>query len=241
MLSSKTAGLGIFGTPLEPGEYASQLDGGYQAELDAHTIGIPTTGPHNLANELRRVEFHQQESGVQRLQEFVDDLATKSQTLMADKALLEEKIFMNTNEINQLDVEEVDERQLLAGPPRREPNSYEIEARHLRKTQRGKLKSELIGLKHRMKQLDKEVATCERQRIAYERQLKPAKEKLAEARQRIQTLDETLSELPAIVGTSLSKPGHTRKEDTIQVRLYFSSRNIFHIESSNRLCRPLQY
>ncbi|TYZ65226.1 hypothetical protein PybrP1_012322 [[Pythium] brassicae (nom. inval.)] len=198
--------LGVFGTPLAPGEWHSAVDGDHRIGLDEHTIGVATTHGYAAEREVTRIELLEARSKAALLQEKLAQAAHVRAELLHDRRMVHERREQVLEEVAFLTAEHDDLSRDLAGPPRRDPNDADKTRFHVLVTRRAAQKQQLADLDARLANLRKREDIIARSEQAFAPLLAAAQASEARLQQVVDGFEEQRHDLPVVVGRSIFKP-----------------------------------
>ncbi|CAK5011249.1 unnamed protein product [Aphanomyces euteiches] len=202
------SGLGVFGIPVEPGEFYSLEDGGFKPELDNHTIAFPTSGPFDMENEQKRVNLMDAQSKVTVAKETLERLCVQKSNAMDGKKTITEKKVIVIRSLNQAKDDHRERLRVLAGPPRREPGETDRLYIHSLMKLQSDLNSELKELSIRERLLDEKLAAWSREETTWRDRLDAEQERLRILEAKVDEIDRSQNDLPMVIGRSI---GHTNQ------------------------------
>ncbi|ETV98450.1 hypothetical protein H310_08598 [Aphanomyces invadans] len=196
--------LGVFGIPVERGAFYSLDEGGYQPELDNHTIAFPTAGPFDTRNELQRVELMDYQSNLKALEEKVERLRVQKANTMDDRKLILDKKAGVVRGLNQAKATHRDILTTLAGPPRREPGDVERRHIHSLLKQQADFSSELKELSIRERLLTERLSGCSEEEHALVEQVEKVSDAVRAKEAVVAEMDKMQNDLPMVIGRSIA-------------------------------------
>jgi len=195
--------LGIFGTPMEPGEFMSAA-GGDEPGVDDKTVDLfSATAQTSYEEDVN--DMHFQEAEVRRKEELYSALTEESKEMSIEmdnlvilRGRLEAELQQTGEEHHLLGV-------TLAGPPRIDATSKQVSEVHLRKNRATELKRQMNEIDHRSELLRTRKGDLDSQGLDLAKEVAGLREKLSAEKSRIDSTNEGLGELPMIVGKNISK------------------------------------
>ncbi|OQR93815.1 hypothetical protein ACHHYP_02257 [Achlya hypogyna] len=198
-------GLGVFGIPVDPGDFESLEDGGFQPELDEHTIAFPTAGPFDMSHEEVRVALQEAASRLQRAQETQFGLERDYATTAQDQRTMAEKEAELVKLLAQIHADHAELLEQLAGPPRRDPRDIERQQIHAWMELRQTLSTRLRDVRDRMRLA---AAQLERLRDALEAVRSDIRSHEAATdglQAQVDAFDDAANDLPMVIGRGLAR------------------------------------
>ena len=195
--------LGIFGTPMEPGEFMSAAGGDESGVDDAEVDLFSATAQTSYEEDVN--DLHVQQAEVGRKEELYTALTDESKNLSIEvdnlvilRARLEAELQQTGEEHHLLGV-------TLAGPPRIDATTKQVREVHLRKNRATELKRQMREIDHRSELLRTRKGDLDSQGLDVAKDVAALREKLNSEKTRVESANEGLGELPMIVGKNISK------------------------------------
>lgn len=204
-VSTSVRDLGIFGVPRAPGEFASDVNGGYDGDVDYAESRRFHSGPdlndvryqmRSDALDLMRSRLIQMEESYNRARERVRELHDQ----LKNNADLIVKL---KDDVADIDDSEAQFQVWLAGPPQRQATDAQIESAHTRAMRKMKAKRHIDSLNKQSKQAESDKASQSQLMLELARQISVFREEFKAAEAEHTAEDEHNAHMPVIVGRSI--------------------------------------
>ncbi|OQR81885.1 hypothetical protein THRCLA_11316 [Thraustotheca clavata] len=204
-------GLGLFGIPVEPGDYESLENGGFQAELDEHTIAFPTAGPFDMTHEETRVALMDATSVLQQAQEKQYTLNHDYDLLQRDQSTLIEKEQECINLIDQIKHDHNELLETLGGPPRREPGDIERKQIQTWMELKASIETRLGDIQARIRLSGTQLSRMHDSLEALKHEITAYQVKADALQAKVDEYDHQANDLPMIIGRSIGQISKSTK------------------------------
>ncbi|KDO19292.1 hypothetical protein SPRG_15231 [Saprolegnia parasitica CBS 223.65] len=198
-------GLGVFGIPVDPGDFESLEDGGFQPELDEHTIAFPTAGPFDMSHEEVRIALQDATSKLRAAQEKQWALDRDYDVTRQDHATMTEKETEMLKLLSQIKADHDDLLEVLAGPPRREPGDLERSQIHAWMELKQSLESRLEDVRARMRLATTQLSRLRDHLEAVQADIREHEAHSDALQSTVDGFDGVANDLPMVIGRSIGQ------------------------------------
>ena len=196
--------LGVYGIPMEPGAYHSQVGGGYVPGLDQKDVEIFSSEPHT-EYELRNVDYADVSAELSRTQGLYESLKVDSKALDVAIERMCQMRDVAEKDLHQVGLELTLIEKDQLGPPRRLPLPTEVETTSVWKEKQALVKKHIEDIQHSIDVAHNRKLNAESQMLTLAKSLAVLREKNKKADQELQDVNTGFGMLPMVVGRNISK------------------------------------
>jgi hypothetical protein len=206
-ISVTRPGMAVFGTPLEPGDFANPVTGGHDTELDYMEVDLFTPFTNTQFENRKRI-FWQKESETRRLQTARDTAADGVQALGKEVEALIQRDEVLRNQWEQIEHEADLLLEIQGAPPRRDPTEREKRATWTRKRQQKDIEKRRADLNKRVTKLHAQRGSTTRRHLVLSNKYVSLEKEVEAERSALEMIEAGNDPtLPVVVGRRLDRAG----------------------------------